>query len=306
MPASPTPPAGVGERGASRSDPRTGVLERAAFLPHEGGEVFAVRHVPPEPRGGVVVCCPIESEMEVNYRREVLLARALAERGVAVVRFHYRGAGHSQGEQADMGFDTMRDDARVAVEWLAGEAGVTDLGFLGTRLGALVAASLASEVPGAPLALWEPVLDAKRYFREIFRTPMILALKDGEAAGRPDRPPTEGLRERGLLDIVGYPIHVRLYESFATLRLGQVLGEAEREILLVQLGSAKALRREYRALVDGWHDRGFGIRSQALPVRTAWWLEGSDWLPEDLRSSTKTLVEDTADWFVGALGKGRT
>ena len=50
--------------------------------------------------GGVVACPSIYQDLFAGYRDEVLLARSLAARGIAVQRFHYRGAGHSDGDVA--------------------------------------------------------------------------------------------------------------------------------------------------------------------------------------------------------------
>ena len=66
------------------------------YLGPEGARIITVTHRPAGPvRGAVVIASPIQSEYLKNNRREVLIGRELAERGIAVRRFHYRGMGLS-------------------------------------------------------------------------------------------------------------------------------------------------------------------------------------------------------------------
>src|SRR5215469_15071329 len=60
---------------------------------------------------GAVICSPLWAEQMKNYRREVLLGRALAARGFVCARFHYRGVGHSRGDPQAIDISSMTDDA---------------------------------------------------------------------------------------------------------------------------------------------------------------------------------------------------
>ena len=50
----------------------------------------------------------------------------------------------------------MADDARDALVHLRDQCGVEHVGLVGTAAGATVAALVARDVPGAPVALWRP------------------------------------------------------------------------------------------------------------------------------------------------------
>ena len=80
-----------------------GCCERPAFVGPTGGAVFACLHLPSKPaRRMVLLCSSVAAEWKFNYRREVLLARRLATLGVAAVRLHYLGTGHSDdGDASD-------------------------------------------------------------------------------------------------------------------------------------------------------------------------------------------------------------
>lgn len=57
------------------------------------------------PSWAVVVCPPTLAAFPSNYGREVAAARALAARGYAVQRIHYRGTGNSDGDATEVAFE---------------------------------------------------------------------------------------------------------------------------------------------------------------------------------------------------------
>ncbi|HEY8547118.1 MAG TPA: alpha/beta hydrolase, partial [Acidimicrobiales bacterium] len=134
-----------------------------------GGLTFGCRHMPAseDVTAGVVICPPTHGDAAINYHREARLGRWLARAGVATQRFHYRGTGESDRlPPPGITFSTLVDDARQAAELLRERCGLERIGFLGTRVGALVAARAAAELDGAPLVLWQPVVDPRRYVND--------------------------------------------------------------------------------------------------------------------------------------------
>lgn len=119
--------------------------------------VFGCRHMPVDGAwAGVLVCSPLPYEVGAAHLPDARLARLLARSGVAVQRFHYRGTGHSDGDPAAVTLEAMADDAREALQRLQDQSGVETVGFVGTAAGATVAALVARDVPGVPVALWRP------------------------------------------------------------------------------------------------------------------------------------------------------
>jgi uncharacterized protein len=86
------------------------------------------------------------------------LARALSERGLAVLLFDYRGYGGNPGSPSERG---LAQDVRAAHRFLVHEAGVpTDrMLYYGESLGAAVVVELATEYPPAGLVLRSPFVD---------------------------------------------------------------------------------------------------------------------------------------------------
>ncbi|RFU23020.1 alpha/beta hydrolase [Geodermatophilus marinus] len=86
------------------------------------------------------------------------LARALADHGLAVLLFDYRGYGGNPGSPSEEG---LARDVRAARAYLLGEAGGAPdrLLYFGESLGAAVVTELATEHPPAGLVLRSPFVD---------------------------------------------------------------------------------------------------------------------------------------------------
>jgi len=120
----------------------------------------AVLHEPAgSPRGGAVVCHPhplYGGDMDVGV--VVTLARALAERGWAALRFNFGGVGRSGGRHS--GGAAERDDVASAVDALDARlpAGAP-LAVVGYSFGAWVGAMAAAELarPTAVVAVAPPL-----------------------------------------------------------------------------------------------------------------------------------------------------
>jgi uncharacterized protein len=86
------------------------------------------------------------------------LARALADRGIAVLLFDYRGYGGNAGSPSEAG---LARDVRAARRFLVEEAGILPerLLYYGESLGAAVVTELATEYPPAGLVLRSPFTD---------------------------------------------------------------------------------------------------------------------------------------------------
>jgi alpha/beta superfamily hydrolase len=285
------------ERLATRIDSDGAFVEEAGFFGPGLQRLFGVLHRPRGPaRGGLVICPSILAGFVTGYRTEVVLARALASRGLAVQRFHYRGVGHSDGETDETTYGTVREDTLAAAEWLLERTGVGGLGFLGTRFGGLVAASAASEHRGSPLVLVEPAVEANKFFREAWRAMLIRDVKEGTARGVRGKGLAEVLERDGSVDALGYSICRPLFESAADRTLSGELGDGARHVLLVQLGRALSLRRDLEAAAATLRGLGCDVDVEVVAEDVAGWF-----LPEPGTKLAKphahALVGVTSAWL---------
>lgn len=283
---------------ATRHDPTNGTTERIGFRGREGRRLFTCLYLPEStPRGAVLICASMHAEFTRNYRREVLVARRLVQEGFAVVRFHYRGTGNSDGEGREVTYETMRDDASASLEYLRAESGIDAPFLIGTRWGALVAGSIAASHPALALVLWEPLLEAARFFRDAFRTKMVAELKLG--VGKPATGKELAQRLAGeTVDVLGHSMELGFHESSKDRTLAEELGPTPRSMLLLQIGPSSTVRPDLARQAGRWRASGFRVDILTVEGDETWWLGDERWHDEGRRPMTRQLVESTTAWIV--------
>ena len=260
------------------------------------GLLFGCRHVPAGPvRAGLVVCPPILADFGANYQREVRLGRQLAAAGVVVQRFHPRGAGQSDGDGADLTLDSMIADTMAAVTHLRERSPVETVAVMGTRFGALAASAAAAELDEAPVVLWEPTTDPRRYFREGLRARSVHQFKAGTAGAEEPEEPEAELARCGFIDLLGAPVGGPLFHTPGDRDLATLMGPRPRPVLLLQLGQQEELRDEYRGLVERWTAVGFSVTAQCCPSEETWWFV------HDRLAPVAAILDPTADWLLARL-----
>jgi hypothetical protein len=301
-----------------RHDAATGIREEARFLGPAAHRLFTVTAYPPgTPAGGVLICPPFGADSVANYRREVALARALAAAGLAAVRFHYRGTGNSDGDPAATTLDSMRDDV-VDATTAVGAAIDGPPGLVATRLASLVAAAAAPALGAPALALWEPVLEGRRFLRDAVRASRMREISTGgprPAADGSDGAAAAGgghaaaaaatngvghaaaAADGGGLDVVGYRIPQALSESCAARRLVDDLEAASAlaAVLLVGFGPGSELGRPLDAAATTLRDRGVAVTAQVVPTEETWWFARST------MAEHEAVVGVTCAWLREAL-----
>ncbi|MGH2808965.1 MAG: serine aminopeptidase domain-containing protein [Actinomycetota bacterium] len=265
------------------------------FVGEPGAQMLTTTHLPVgTPVAGLVVCSSLRAEFETNYRREILLGRTLAAAGIAVRRFQYLGTGNSDGETRAVTFDQMVADAERATGAFLESTGLERIAFMGTRLGGTIAAAAAASRDGAPVVLWEPVVEVVRYYRQIFRARKMWVL--GGSDEIQTETATAEFERTGFLDIVGYPIDRNLYDS----AIGHdVAGEltGARRVLVVQMGGRHGLKREYAALGAAKESEGYIVTSEVVDEDESWWLEHPGERQEKRTMNSSPAIDATVTWL---------
>ena len=128
---------------------------RDVALATDDGLRLAAWHLPADPGASTVLV----ANGNAGHRGvRAPLARALAEHGLGVLLFDYRGFGGNPGSPSE---DGLARDVRAAHRFLVEEAGVPPgrLLYYGESLGAAVVTGLATEHPPAGLVLRSPFTD---------------------------------------------------------------------------------------------------------------------------------------------------
>lgn len=309
---------------ASRLDQRTGIREDAELFGDEGDRCFGVRTAPAgPPAAAVLVCSSVGNDLVKQYRRDVLLARALAEAGVAVQRFQYRGTGNSDGDAAAVDRASMVADAEAAQGVLDRAAPGVPGAVLATRFGALVAAEVAG-ADARPLVLVEPVLEGDRYFKEAFRAKLMQGIAGGNRATAAS---LLAALERGEpVDVLGSPLHPAFHATWKDRSVPGALAGPPRPVLVVQLGADIPVRADLEKAAAALGDAGHDVEVVRVPGREAWWylderdLLGNDRSARNARNgrdgaaghdadgagppAAAGLVDGVVPWLTARLGVG--
>jgi alpha/beta superfamily hydrolase len=275
-----------------------GSVERAEFTGKPGDRVFTYLHRPAStPRGAVLICSPLHGEFTRNYRREVLLARALARHGLAALRFHYRFTGNSDGDGANLTFESMRDDALAGLDRLRAEVPSVPLFLVGTRWGALVAASAAAAGPDVAVVLWEPLLDSSRFFKEAFRRRLVRDVRRDVEAPASGRALETRLEAGEGVDVVAHRIDPALYRSALGRTLEAELGSTPRHVLVVQVTPTGSVRPDLGRLLARWDEADLRVDVEILHGDHMAWLGEDRFEDEAAQTRTHELIDLTARWI---------
>jgi hypothetical protein len=282
-------------------------------------QMLGCRHVPVEGgRAGVLVCLGAPFGAAVDQGRAARLGRRLAGAGVAVQRFHPRGSAPSDGAPGDVTFGALVDDAQRALDLLRERGGVDRVGFVGSRLGALVVARVLRGHPGSPVALWQPAVDPRHVVEQAARLRAATRWAhpgDGTrpsaaaspASGSPGvggtGPPAGAVVDDGLdvldaphpPDLFDSPLSADLADGGAVGRLADELGDRPGALLLVQTAAGDTLGPEYLDLVERCRSRHVPVDARAQPC------DGERDGAAVPAAPDEALIDATATWLAARL-----
>jgi len=255
-----------------------------------GRDLFAMLHRGGDrPRATALVVHPFAEEKKFSYRVLVNLARVLATREVATLRFDLSGCGDSSGESGDATLDAWSEEVRAASDHLRSEFPDTPQVLVGLRLGATLALSVARYLTPPPaLVLWEPILSGRRYVDEVLRRRMIkeMMTTGRKATGREQV--LAQLEADGFLDLDGIAVSRRMIEDISALEADASAAVFTGKALCIQVAynakvssALESLAEKMRA--SGAHVETIGIREQAFWDR----VEGVE---------AKELLDTTCEW----------
>ena len=211
----------------------------------------------------------------------VKISRALAEAGVASLRFDFAGSGESEGRFEDMSVLTELDDARVAVDFLAAHNHIdaSRLGVLGHSMGGLVAAMLLEDGRLSSGVLCSAVADTALF----------------DASAPPDA--DEQLERRGYVALGPHRIGPRFGEDADTADPLGCVARSRADVLIVHGGADESVPPEHARMLERAASARDGARTELVIVPEAG--HGFSQLAHH-----EGLIRRVVDWFVSTLGAG--
>jgi uncharacterized protein len=142
------------------------------------------------------------------HRLFILMARLLAEYGIAAFRFDFRGSGNSEGTFDQMTPSREVEDAQAALRLLETRSDVLDrsrFGILGLSMGGMVAALTVGVEEVKSLCLWAPAAP-KIMLRGFLNPEMIREAFAAKFAGVEFQAGMSFNAELGVMDFAGNPV----------------------------------------------------------------------------------------------------
>lgn len=161
--------------------------ERITFTGSDGSELSGKVELPSGEVRGVAVfahCFTCSSDSAAASRISV----ALAESGLAVMRFDFTGLGRSDGDFADTNFSTNVADLVAATDYLCSRFGAPGL-LIGHSLGGAAVIAAAAELPAVRAVATIGAPSSPEHVTRLFADGLFTLERDGEAevniGGRP-------------------------------------------------------------------------------------------------------------------------
>jgi hypothetical protein len=140
-------------------------MEHAGYFNVSGAHLYTVLHEVQDPVARVLLVGPFASERHNSYLPWVRWARYLANQGIEVLRYDYRGIGESTGVFEQMTFAAWYEDVELLADWLSSRPTKLPLVLHGLEIGGILAAKALHNGTGQALLLWSPPANAHQALR---------------------------------------------------------------------------------------------------------------------------------------------
>jgi len=241
-------------------------MEKSGYLQSSANQLYGTIHLPDStPVGGVLVIPPFGEEKKCAARLLVRTARALAARGVAVLRFDLSGTGESTGQHGSATLDSWVADSAAALRCGRDEAGDCPWSVLGARLGGNIALRLAALESVRHVMLLEPIPAGDAFMRDLQRRKQIKEMMGGGKAKTSDDEIQEAWDRGEAVDFDGFEIGTELARGLTQLALAAELEAvpAETAVTLCRVAASDRVPPTWRPVFDLLEARANGSATTA-------------------------------------------
>ena len=216
------------------------VQQQQYYRDHQGTQFFFSLHPAAEDKatGTAVLLAPaMYEELQEARQAAVNFANGLAEKGITVLRFDYRGQGESGGEMHEYSPSDLVDDICFAFKELQQAGTFKQIGALGVRFGGNLLAVAAREIKPAYLLAWSPIYDGKNYAKTILWTNLTTQMMVHRKIVEDRKVLLQKLEEGKLVDVDGYKLNLEWYNYICNDDLGGHLKAAGVPALMLDISA---------------------------------------------------------------------
>ena len=188
------------------------------YRDHQGTPMFFSFHAAAPGKGvkaAVLMVPAIFEEKQDAHRAIVNFAHRLAEQGISVLRFDFRGQGESGGELHEFHPEDLIADVRFAFAELQRSGEFAQTGAVGVRFGSNLLAAAARDINPAFLVGWAPVYDGENYAKTVLWTNLTTQMMVYRKIVEDRKVLRQRLEEGRLVDVDGYKLSLDWYRYLA-------------------------------------------------------------------------------------------
>ncbi len=244
---------------------------------------------------GIVLCAPFAEEKLWSHRVFVSFARLLVRKGYTILRFDYMGHGDSEGNFEDSSIKTRHSDIAQSVEILKTKAKVHQIGLVGLRLGATLAAISAEEIENLDfLVLWEPVVKVEDYLQQCLRSNLATQMAIYKKILRNRKQITQDLLKGKSANIDGYLISREFYKQASSIDLirHDMLFSKPVQIVQISKNDNLPIKSDLKELYEKKYKHINHQSELSMVVEEPFWYETKTYYQE-----ANNLFQKTFSWF---------
>ncbi len=245
--------------------------ESQIFFNSDGYKLFGMLYQPEiESERGYIICHPFGPEKYLAKPVFVQVARLLCHNGINVLLFDLRGYGDSEGKFSEACISDWKMDVISACNLLQSNYHISDIGFIGLRLGAFIGIEVAAKYSIFNHSLFiEPILNPIYDFNEVLRTKLFHELRKLGKIDANRKELIKRLEKNMNIDLNGYEITSYFYNDLLMHKEAPVSIKCT-SVDLIQLSLNKVTSKMYQNYLKRCQDYNINTYYQLIKSFPFW------------------------------------
>ena len=247
-------------------------MERVVrFIDGAAGRILCSGHIVPKPEKGdklFLILAPFAEEMNKSRHVLVHLAASLASRGHSALLLDVYGTGDSEGSFEDASLGIWSADVLSTADYFGDGF---EVGLIGLRAGALVAAHVFQRNDFLSLTLLHPLTEGRQQIAQMLRLRVASAMF-GSNQSESTSTLRAALADGKTLEIAGYGLSSRLAMDFDKLSLMNLIPRSDSNVNWIEIAPQveRGLMPVSQKVITHWTETGVDICSTVVECDQFW------------------------------------